>query len=1211
MRAFTIVGRNYLAHARVLARSLAVSNPDVEFDVFILDDDGTVIEAEEPFGVLRPEDVFERQEFDTLLSIYSVMELATAVKPRVLRHLLDHSDGPAAYLDPDLWFFDSLAHVADLATEHGIVLTPHAVSPMHRDGRRPAETEILKSGVYNLGFITVGQDARPFLDWWWERLERDCIVAPEDGYFVDQRWVDFAPGMFDHYILRDPGYNVAYWNLGERSLRWTGQRYEVDDRPLVFAHFSGFDPTDPYVLSKHAVPTQRVLLSEQPDLARICNEYAEAMLEAGYVEAKSVSFGLDTLPNGMRIDRHMRRLYREALLEFEDPNGTSREPPPNPFAEPEPFFEWLEEPYGKGHPDAITRYLFGLWADRSDLRNVFGNIDGENAAAYLEWVADYGRFEERIPQRLVPTQQDIRAIGERRDQNGVEPDIGVNVAGYLKAELGIGEAARKMAETVEVMGEALSMIAYSGTPSRQEHPIGGVLTAGVDDPPYDINIVTINADSTVRFAYDVGGRFFDRRYTIGMWAWEVEEFPEAWLPAFDLVDEVWMNSQYAADAVRKVATKPVQNFPLTVSVPSSEPMPKAELGLPERFLFLFSFDFFSVFERKNPIALVEAFKLAFDAGEGPILLIKSINGQEKLPDLERLRMAAAEHPDIYLIDGYLPVNVKNRLMATCDAYVSLHRSEGFGITMAEAMALGKPTIATGYSGNLEFMDDDNSYLVDYELTTVPKGCEPYPEGAAWAEPNIEHAARQMRRVFDNPDEAAAMGAEAKRTIERDHSPQARARLLEGHLSRIRATKDQWGTRQGARIGGSGGGTPSAWSQASDAVAWPLENRWLDDDSRGLSDKMRSAAFSAVRPALARERAIDEKILAAIAELRGEVQGVEDSIRRALSMLAVERDRIGQLEDETRHLRSVDRSIESAIGQVGDEIRTVAERQDERFGVVESTAEAAAEGAADFRRDAESHLASLSDQVGALQQWSKATEADLHARPYMSDPAVFEGPDGSMAFDRGEPGDPYRDFEDVFRGHEAFIRERQRVYLPLLAPEGPVLDAGSGRGEMLDLLAQEGIEGIGVDLDRGMVKRCEAKGHDVVLGDVIAYLRDIEDGHFGTIFSAQFIEHVPLDGLVEFLELSVRKLRPGGIFIAETVNPHSLPAFRTFWTDLTHRAPIYPEVALSLVRSAGFARGSIVFPNGTGDHGADLRSQGEYAVVASVSNEVGIGVPKSN
>ena len=1195
MRAFTIVGRNYLAHARVLGDSLARTNPDLQFDVFILDDDGTIDEESEPFGMIRPEDVFDQAEYETLLSIYSVMELATAVKPRVLSYLLDNSDGPAAYLDPDLWFFGSLEHAGDLASEHGIVLTPHALAPMHRDGRRPAEAEILKSGVYNLGFAVVGQSARPFLDWWWERLARDCIVAPEDGIFVDQKWVDFAPSLFDHYILKDPGYNVAYWNLGERELTWTGDHYEVNGSPLVFAHFSGFDPTKPYLFSKHTEPNPRVLLSEQPALAKITGEYGAAMLAAGYEEASKLPFDVQKLPNGISLDRHMARIYRDALLEYEDPDDDRSEPPPNPYSATEDFLAWLSEPIGEGYPAAITRYLFGLWEGRPDLQRVFGNIDGHEAAGYLEWILENGRTEERIPARLLPRRLAIAEIGERDAAPAVAPTPGVNVAGYLKAELGVGEAARKMAETVEVAGEPLSMLVYSGTLSRQQHPVKGVLQAGVDDPPYDVNVVTVNADSTPRFAYDVGHRFYDRRYTVGMWAWEVEDFPEEWLPAFDLVDEVWMNSEYAADAVRKVATKPVYSFPLTVSVPESEAMDKAELDLPDRFMFLFSFDFFSIFERKNPTAIVEAFKLAFEPGEGPILVIKSINGDKRLTDLERLKLAAGDHPDIFILDGYLPVEVKNRLMATCDAYVSLHRSEGFGLTMAEAMALGKPTIATGYSGNLEFMDDDNSFLVDYRPTKVPKGCDPYPVGSTWAEPSVKHAAEQMRRVYDNPEEAAAMGAEAQRTISRNHDPRARARLLRKHLTRIRSTEEEWGSRRNLPTGAVAGGMAAAVSHADAAIDWPIENEWLDDGpGGGLSGKVRAAALSALRPALARERAIDEKLLEAVTELWAEVRRVEASVNETRSLLETEQDR-----NDERFERSDRRHDDSNRRHDDNERHAAAAKSEilEHQHAIERALGDSAQGAETFRADATGHLAQLSEQMSELQEHVKGTDAELHARPYMADPEVFAGPDGTMAFSDGSGGDPYRDFEDIFRGEEAFIRERQRVYLPLLAEDGPVLDAGSGRGEFLDLLAEQGVEAVGVDLDRGMVERCEAKGHDVVFADVIEYLRDVPDNHFGTIFSAQFIEHVPLDGLVEFLELSARKLRPGGVFIAETVNPHSLPAFRTFWTDLTHRAPIYPEVALSLVKSTGFEQGEVIFPNGGADFEADMASEGEYAIVA--------------
>lgn len=1170
-RAFTIVGRNYLAHARVLAESFNRMNPDATFDVFLLDGDGSLDVDTEPFGVLVPSDVFGEREFNELVAIYSVMELATAVKPRVLTYLLDHSDGPALYLDPDLWIFESLDQVASLASDHGIVLTPHAVSPFHRDGRRPAETEILKSGVYNLGFLAVGQSARPFLSWWWDRLERDCIVAPEDGLFVDQRWVDFAPGLFDHYIFRDPGYNVAYWNLGERELKWSDGVYTVDGQPLVFAHFSGFDPERPYVLSKHTQPNPRVLLSEMPALGRICGEYADAMLEAGYVKAHALAFGLDRLPNGIPLDRTMRRVYREALVDYEE-NVESSDRPPNPFGVPGAFMSWLAEPAGGEVSRKVTRYLAGLWSLRLDLQAAFGDLQGDGATAYLSWVMDYGRIEESIPTQVLSTPDDMDLVTAQDAQRDRIPGRGVNVAGYLRAELGVGEAARTMGETVVAAGEELALLAYSGTRSREDHPIGDVLEAGLDIPPYDVNIVTINADSTVQFAIDVGSSFYDRRYTIGMWAWEVEEFPVAWLPAFDSVDEVWMNSAYAAESVRKVATKPVTTFPLTVSVPPSDPAPKSEFGLPDQFMFLFSFDFFSIFERKNPLAVIDAFSEAFAPGEGPMLVIKSINGAESLSDLERLRMAAADRDDIYVMDGYLPVDLKNRLVATADAYVSLHRSEGFGLTMAEAMALGKPTIATGYSGNLEFMDATNSYLVDYELTTVPEGCDPYPVGAAWAEPDTSHAAVLMRQVYDNQEQARTIGLAAEAAMARDHSPAVRAELLTQHLARIRAQKSDWANRTSRVTGGGTGsvGLPILLEMTRDAVDRPIQNRWVDDGSGGVRGKARDAALAALRPAIARGRAIDENLLESVALLWAHVQDLQASLLQA----SVERGRL-----DTR----------------SEALHGVVDRVDVQIEQVRSGLAAVSAGAVDFRTDATTHLARLSEQLGRLEEALDKTDAALHAPPYMADPEVFALPESGMGFTGGGGNNPYRDFEDIFRGDEAFIRDRQRTYLALLG-DGPVLDAGSGRGEFLDLLADAGFQAVGVDLDDGMVRRCQAKGHSVVLGDVVDYLRDVPDGHYGSVFSAQFIEHVPLDRLIEFMELSVRKLRPGGVFIAETVNPHSLPAFRTFWTDLTHRAPIYPEVALSLLRSSGFDSGSVIFPNGVGDLSRDLREAGEYAVV---------------
>ena len=173
----------------------------------------------------------------------------------------------------------------------------------------------------------------------------------------------------------------------------------------------------------------------------------------------------------------------------------------------------------------------------------------------------------------------------------------------------------------------------------------------------------------------------------------------------------------------------MRTFPLPVEVRPEHRLTRADLGLPpDRFVFLFTFDFLSTTARKNPIGLVEAFRLAFEPGSGPMLLLKSINAERCPQDLSALKEAAAGHPDIQLSDAYVTQEHMQALTAACDCYVSLHRSEGFGLGLAEAMAYGKPTIATGYSGNLGFMDESNSYLVSYRPAPVPPGRRALPRG---------------------------------------------------------------------------------------------------------------------------------------------------------------------------------------------------------------------------------------------------------------------------------------------------------------------------------------------------------------------------------------------------------------------------------------------------------------------------------------------------
>ena len=210
-------------------------------------------------------------------------------------------------------------------------------------------------------------------------------------------------------------------------------------------------------------------------------------------------------------------------------------------------------------------------------------------------------------------------------------------------------------------------------------------------------------------------------------------------------------------------------------------------------------DLFSTLQRKNPLGLIEAFTRGFAPGEGPRLIVKTINARFRTQAAEELRYAAGGHPDVEFVDDYLEPRQKSALIARADCYVSLHRSEGFGLPLAEAMALGTPVIATGYSGNTDFTTPFNSYLVDFAPTNVGPDCEIYPPHGTWAEPDLDHAAELMRRVWQHPQESSAKAQRARAEIVRDYAPKVVGEIARGRLERLsdlRAASAANGPRRG-------------------------------------------------------------------------------------------------------------------------------------------------------------------------------------------------------------------------------------------------------------------------------------------------------------------------------------------------------------------------------------------------------------------------------
>jgi hypothetical protein len=307
----TIVARNYLALAASLLASIADFEQDIDRFVFITDASG----EREDFAagsVLIPADIFTRGTYATLARGYDILELATAVKPAVLRHLLGRQYDRVLYFDPDIQVFAALDPLIDPLDGNDIVLTPHATEPIPLDKKFPTELDLLRRGTYNLGFIGVANTpaANAMLDWWFERLEHYCVDDVPFGLFVDQKWIDLVPALFGRTaIVRHRGCNVAYWNLHTRKLDPSDQTRLITGEPVIFFHFSGFDARRP---DRLAADQTRVDVAAEPALQRVLAAYARRVIERGHLEQLTLPYGHArfSLRRTIRILR--RRLYQLA-----------------------------------------------------------------------------------------------------------------------------------------------------------------------------------------------------------------------------------------------------------------------------------------------------------------------------------------------------------------------------------------------------------------------------------------------------------------------------------------------------------------------------------------------------------------------------------------------------------------------------------------------------------------------------------------------------------------------------------------------------------------------------------------------------------------------------------------------------------------------------------------------------------------------------------
>ena len=351
----------------------------------------------------------------------------------------------------------------------------------------------------------------------------------------------------------------------------------------------------------------------------------------------------------------------------------------------------------------------------------------------------------------------------RPDRPPPIPTPGLTVGGELSRASGLGEGARLMLRGVEQLG-------LPAWPVEVAAPVGGgigeVAYAHHGTPPAGTPLVLhVNAPLLPLALARLGSGLRRGRRVIGYWAWELPIVPRDWHPALKFVHDVWVPSQFTAAALEpllpgrvRVVRPALATLPLTPS-----PLDRTAFGLPrDAVVVLVAFNLASSFVRKNPLAAVAAFRAAFGDRSDRILLLKVINPDHFPQDFALLKSVVADHPNIRIETRLMPSGDRLALMNATDIVLSLHRSEGLGLVAAEAMLLGKPVVATGWSGNLDFMDDTSAGLVPARLVPArdPRGVLQV-EGAVWAEPDIGTAAAHLRRLADDPIERTALGSRGR------------------------------------------------------------------------------------------------------------------------------------------------------------------------------------------------------------------------------------------------------------------------------------------------------------------------------------------------------------------------------------------------------------------------------------------------------------------
>ena len=868
--------------------------------------------------------LFVAREFARLAMLHDAPDLVAAVRPTVVRSVAAIQSGVIVVLPDDAEVFgriDPLLTPFDAGA--AVVVLRNRFAPPPPDGQLPDAVDVARRGRLDQElFALKAGDTRTddVLEQWQSCLLRSPHIPVSRLDPLTYPWLDSLAERNGVVSITDATMPLSVRNADE------AQRHG----PPTVVRWPAFDPNTPWILSAETGTLPRARPSNDRRLGSLACERAAALVQG---DDDGRVGGFAHLSNGMAVDPVLRRAYANALHRFESGNADE---PPNPFADGDAaaFVTWLSTT----RDDGISPFVEAF-------REVHPELDHAlpTTRDLMSWLADRGATAGIAPA--------FRESARDRRSGAAVLGPGLEISGYLGARFGMGQAARTLVRAAIQAGVPTEITV---DPRSAYHRETDALDAAeaTDAPSATMRTVTPstyvvvkNADALLADPSDVRQAREAGRKVVGFWFWEVASFPDRLRPAFELVDEIWVATEFVAGAIGGAPGSPLVRlmpYPLPNNVEAVErerlrvAFARAHTIDDDRFVVSFSFDYDSVADRKNPWGAVHAYRTAFpedgmplDDGRLPLLIVKAIGAERHPTDHDRLLHAIGDRADVMLLERQFDDGLQLGLFARSDAYLSLHRGEGLGLTIAEAMSVGCPVICTGYGGNMSFCTKESAFIVRHALIEIPANTPVYAGCGQWAEPSIEHAAAFLRVVADEPTVGASKAlAASHRLAELDRS---RSTTVASFLTERAAPDEGPPPPEENPMPES---TDAVESTASDS-AGPTTHPGLgpvvlpgaatagetvgSGVLRAVTDRLRSTVEPLIAAQAAFEQARVVALVDAVQQTRQAVLDIETNARAERQTLT---DAIGGVEAHTSNLQANHDSLYVTVTELSTNVRTL-------------------------------------------------------------------------------------------------------------------------------------------------------------------------------------------------------------------------------------------------------------------------------------------------